>query len=316
MDDLDHSTNKFMLTCQVCGRQIPPVLSARSNDSDPSTAAIPAYCPSCGGPVAPAVSTVAASAPKDPDLYQTAPVLPASPSAYAAQDADDARTQPVAVPAAIPESEPPTKLLPGGHRNPWLIIAPSLVLLILFVAGIIFAESGGQSPAPVVTPPTQPASTPTASVPDGFVRKTDENDFFSFAVPSSWVLAPSPPAPPNVEYTTYIDPPRSASFEVESFPSNLQEAGSVLDTQILQRNYPSLASADVSSSRSVKLAGETWIKETSALTLTQNGATTTQNLAVQSASFDGTTYIIFYSSPDNADAQVLQVILATFHFLG
>ncbi|MGO8950699.1 MAG: hypothetical protein ACLQUY_24210, partial [Ktedonobacterales bacterium] len=238
---------------------------------------------------------------------------PPSTSAY------DAHTQPLDGPSGTPEAVPAVTPSTGSRRNLWLAIAASLILATLFVVGILLSQGSGQSRPPEVTPVTAPTSTATASLPAGFLMKTDASDLYSFDVPSDWVPKPPTSASPNVEYTIYTDPLNDATFEVESFPTHLQGAGATLDEQFLLR-ISALSAGDISQPASVMLAGETWIKESAQLPLTQNGATQVQNLSVQSAAYNGMTFIIFYNSPDagtgSQEGDVLQQILNTFNFLG
>jgi hypothetical protein len=217
----------------------------------------------------------------------------------------------------VPEIDPPAKEAPSGRRNLWLLVGTSLVLAGLFVAGIVLAQAGNQSNGSKTTPVSQPTS--TATVPAGFVQKTDPGRLYTFAVPLSWVQQPNP-ASSNTEYTIYADPTQDTSFEVESFPTDTQAGGGALDTVILLQSFPKLSPTAISQPSSVTLAGETWVQETARLTLSQNGATLTEDLAVQTTTHNSTTFIIFYSTPSTStsggDSQVLPQVLSTFTFLG
>ncbi len=237
----------------------------------------------------------------------TVPPQPAYSSSNDAETADtsEGSTQPVRVPAITQElvAEPKPVREPG-RRSPWLIIGPSLLLLALFAGGLVLVEAGGQSRSSATTvtsytPVTQAATTATATLPGGFVPKTDTNHLYRFGVPASWVALPPPKkAPSNVEFTTYTDPTHSSAFEVESFAGSAQPGGAVLDQQALLHNSSNATPTSISQPSSIPLAGVTWTLETAKLNITQNGATLTQDLVVLSAAYNDTTYIIFYYSPD------------------
>jgi hypothetical protein len=336
-NDADQETAAFPISCRSCGSTVtvpvalnsggtpgqildeaatariqPQVLPAGDPVSalpEASTAILapPAQSRSDGAPLVNSPSPVEAPL-REFDRYQTAaavdPVTPPSPPA----------TSPL-----LPETAPEAKESPSGRRNLWLAIGTSLVLVILFVGGILLAQTGSQSKEPEVTPAIQPTSSATASLPVGFVQKTDADGLYSFAVPSTWVPKPHQGAA-NVEFTIYTDPPYDTTFEVESFPSGTQAGGASLDTQVLLQAFPTLNSRSLSQPNSVELDGETWITETAKLTVTQNGGSFTQNLAVQTADYNGTTFIIFFSSPDtpaaSADGKALLQVVSTFTFLG
>jgi hypothetical protein len=357
MNPLDQTQpTSVLLTCQACGRRMRYI---PSNDAGQDTAAPPTSCRSCGSEVVVPVALNSGGSPQQPiDEAATAriqpQVLPGSgavsppseastailaPPAQSREDAAPpvgatapksevdryktaAAVEPVAPPTPatwpVPEIGPPAKEPIRGGRNLLLLVGMSLVLAALFVGGILLAQTGSQSKEPKTTPVTQPTSTATATLPAGFVQKTDADGLYSFAVPSSWVQRPHQ-GPPNTEFTIYADPTQDTSFEVESFPTGTQAGGRALDTLILLQSFPTLSPTDVSQPSSVSLAHETWVQETAKLTVTQNGGTLTQNLAVQTTTHNGTTFIIFYSSPSTSigggDSQVVLQVLTTFTFL-
>jgi hypothetical protein len=156
-------------------------------------------------------------------------------------------------------------------------------------------------------------------MPAGFLQKTDAAGLYSFAVPSSWMQEPHQGAP-GTEFTIYTDPTQDTTFEVESFPTGTQAGGAPLDTLILLQTFHTLTAADISQPNHVSLAHQPWVQETAKVTLPQNGATLTDNVAVQTTSHNGTTFIIFYSSPSTSalggESQTLLLVLGTFTFLG
>jgi hypothetical protein len=217
----------------------------------------------------------------------------------------------------VPEIGPPALEPPNGRRNLWILVGASLVLAVLFVGGILLALTGTQPKQSKTTPVTQPTS--TATLPAGFARKSDADGLYTFAVPSGWVQIPQK-GPPNTELIIYANPTQDTSFEVESFPTGTQAGGSPLDTRILLQSFPTLKPTAISQPNSVPLADETWVEETAKLTLTQNGATLTENLTVLTTTHSGTTFVIFYSGPSastgGGDNSVLLQVLSTFTFLG
>jgi hypothetical protein len=263
------------------------------------------------------------AAPRDQDRYQTTsstqPVIAAATSAPATSaPAQDQSTSEPEVAASPPKD--PTIPQRDGWRNPWLIGSMILVLLILFLGGILLSQSPGHPLSPVsqVTPAPAATSTATATLPAGYTRVEDASGLYSFAVPSSWM--PVTKSLANAELTIYTDPSHGVTFEVESFHASNGQTGAALDNLVLAGSFPAHSVTNISGPVTTSLAGVTWIKETASLALQQNGTTEQKNLVVQNATFNGTTYIIFYNSPVAASidtgAQALPSILESFAFLG
>jgi hypothetical protein len=344
-----------LLTCQACGRRM---LYIPSNDAGQETAAPPTSCRSCGSEVVAPVALNSGGSPEQPiDEAATARIQPqvlpdsgtVSPPSEAstailappAEEREDAAppvgtsapisevdryktaaaAEPVALPPPVtwpvPEIGPPAGEPPSGRRNLWILVGTSLVLAVLLVGGILLAQTGNQPKESKTTLVTQPTS--TATLPAGFAQKADADSLYTFAVPSSWVQMLHQ-GPPNTEFTIYADPTQDTSFEVESFPTGTQAGGSALDTLILLQSFPKLSPTAISRPSNVPLAHETWVQERAKLTLTQNGGTLTEDLAVQTTFHNGTTFIIFYSGPSTSTSgggsQVLLQVLSTFTFLG
>jgi hypothetical protein len=266
------------------------------------------------------------AAPRDLDRYQTTSAAQPVDTAATADPAQDPRTQPLGEPTTATANEPPVALQPeiaapprDGWRNP-LIGGGILVLLILFVGGILLSQAPGNtvSQVPQVTPAPTATNTVTTALPAGYVRVEDASRLYSFAVPSNWTPLQHPSA--NAEYTTYIDPSHGVTFEVESFPAASGQSGAALDNFLLASNFPAHALSNISAPVTTSLASVTWVKVTASLALQQNGTTEQKNLVVQTTTFTGTTFVIFYSSPvaanEDADAQALPNILTSFTFLG
>jgi hypothetical protein len=356
MNPLDQTQpTSVLLTCQTCGRR---TLYIPSNDAGQETAAPPTSCRSCGSEVVAPVALNSGGSPTQPiDDAATARIQPQvlpdggamSPLSEAStailapptqsrgngappvgatapiSEVDRYKTAAAVEPVApeppatwpVPEIGPPANEPPGGRRNLWILVGTSLVLAVLFVGGILLAQTGNQPKESKTSPITQPTS--TATLPAGFAQKTDADGLYTFAVPSSWVQMPHQ-GPPNTEFTIYADLTQDTSFEVESFPTGTQAGGSALDTLVLLQSFPTLSPTAISQPSSVPLAHETWVQETAKLTLAQNGATVTENLAVQTTIHNGTTFIIFYSGPSTSTSggggQVLLQVLSTFTFLG
>jgi len=248
--------------------------------------------------------------------------------------AQDPRTQPIAWPATATEDEPQVASEPevtasspagatpqrDGWRNPWLIGSVIFILLIFFVGGILLAQAPGHvvSSVPQVTPASTATSTTTATLPPGYTRVEDASGLYSFAVPLSWTSLTHPSA--NAEYTTYTDPSHGVTFEVESFSASNGQTGAALDNLVLASSFPAQSVSNISGPITTSLAGVTWIKETATLALQQNGTTEPRTLVVQTTTFNGTTFIIFYNSPTDVnvdtDTQALPKILDSFTFLG
>jgi hypothetical protein len=220
----------------------------------------------------------------------------------------------------VPEIGPPAKEPTSGRRNLWILVGAILVLAALFVGGIFLAQATAiQSNVPAATQVTQPTASAAATMPAGFLPKTDAGRLYSFEVPSSWVQQPHQ-GTPGTEYTIYTNPTHDTTFEVESFRTGTQAVGAPLDRVILLQNFPKLSAAGISQPKNVPLAQESWVQETAKVTLTQNGATLTDNAAVQTTSHNGSTFIIFTSTPSTTalggESQTLLQVLGTFTFLG
>jgi hypothetical protein len=264
----------------------------------------------------------------EPDIYRTASDTQPAGAASPSVPAEDPRTQPTDTALPATSDLPPTSLKPDtttaphddGRRTPWLIGSVILVLLVLFVGGILLSQAPGNiiSPQSRVTPAPAATSTATPALPAGYVRVEDASGLYSFALPRNWM--PLQHSVANAEVTTYTDPSRGATFEVESFPATAGQSGAALDNRTLTGSFPAHALSNISTPVTTSLAGVTWIKESASLALQQNGTTQQDNLVVQTTTYNATTYIIFYSSPVaasvDADAQALPQILDSFTFLG
>ena len=259
------------------------------------------------------------AAPRDQDRYQTTSATQPVIAAATSGPAEDQPTSEPEAAAALPEG---SGSIPqrDDWRNPWLIGSVILVLLILFLGGILLSQSPGHALSPVsqVTPAPAATSTATATLTAGYTRVEDASRLYSFAVPSSWMPVKQPSA--NAEFTIYTDPSHSVTFEVESFPASNGQTGAALDNLVLAGSFPAHSVSNISGPVTTSLADVTWIKETASLALQQNGTTEQKNLAVQTTTFNGTTFIIFYNSPvaanTDAGAQALPSILESFAFLG
>jgi hypothetical protein len=320
-------------SCRSCGSEVAVPVALNSGGSpaqlidEAATARIqPQVLPDSGAMSPLSEASTAILAPPTqardniaPPVGASAPVSEVDQYKTAAAMEPVTRTPPATWP--VPESGiPASERASGpasGQRNLWILVGTILVLAVLFVGGILLAQTGNQPTESKTTPVTQPTSTST--LPAGFVQKTDANSLYTFAVPISWVEMPHQ-GPPSTEFTIYADPTQDTSFEVESFPTGTQAGGSALDTLILLQSFPTLRPTTISQPSSVLLAHETWVQETAKLTLAQNGATVTENLAVQTTIHNGTTFIIFYSGPSTSTSgggsQVLLQVLSTFTFLG
>jgi hypothetical protein len=110
------------------------------------------------------------------------------------------------------------------------------------------------------------------------------------------------------------------AFEVESFPTGTQQDGASVDTAVLTHSFSSLKASDISAPVDVTLAGSTWVKESANVSLKPTGIPQTETVVVQTTTWNGDTFIIFYYSPtsgtSSADAQALPQILNSFTFRG
>jgi hypothetical protein len=267
---------------------------------------------------------------EEPDRYQTASVSESHPATSSSNTTNDPRTQsidaaphselsaipdaPVDAPAAVAGAEERR----DGWRNPFLVVAMIMVLLVLFVAGILLSQNGKQSVTPRVTPAPVPTSTATAALPPGYVQVEDASGLYSFAVPPNWT--PVTPPAPTAEYTIYTDPAHDVAFEVESFPSGTQQEGATVDTAVLTQNFSSLQASDISVPVEVTLAGSTWVRESASISLKPSEVAQTETVVVQTTTRNGDTFIIFYYSPisgtSSTSTQALSQILNSFTFLG
>jgi hypothetical protein len=256
------------------------------------------------------------SAPPDLDRYQTASATQPVNADVVSGPAQDLQMLPIGEPFTAPEDQPQR----DGWRNPWLIGSAVLVLLFLFVGGILLSQAPGHAvtSVPQVTPAPSATSTATSILPPGYTRVEDSSGLYSIAVPGSWV--PVKKSSTNAEYTIYTDPSHGVTFEVESFPTGNGQTGAALDNIVLMDSFPAHSVSNISGPVPTSLAGVTWTKETAILALQQNGTTEQNSLTVQTTSYNGTTFIIFYSSPvaSNADtnAEALPSVLRSFTFLG
>ena len=336
-NDADQATAAISTSCRSCGSEVAVPAASHSGGSpepafdEAATARTQpqVLLPDGGAMPSPSEASTAILAPSSQAKSDTAPpdnppVDVSTPISESDQYQTAAAMEPVApqAPATWPVTEigPQAKELSSGRRSLWLLVGTSLVLAALFVGGIILAQTtGSQSNEPVATPVTQPTASAPATIPAGFLQKTDADGLYSFVVPSSWKQKPYQ-GPAGTEFIIYTDPTQNATFEVESFATGTQAGGAPLDTLILLQTFHTLTAADISQPNSVPLAHETWVQETAKVTVPQNGAALTENVVVQTTSHNGTTFIIFLSSPGTSalggESQTLLQVLGTFTFLG
>lgn len=290
-----------------------PPVPAASDSTDPRTQPVPeAEVQQAAYPVAAESSPAATAAPELPvtQTYHGAPPQEPVTQAYQYPAAQQPATQPY-TPVVAPT---PQQGQSAPKRNLALIVIGVVVAVVLLLgiigAAVVFASRIGLKTVAQPTPTA--AATATATVPAGFLQFSDDGKVYSLNYPSGWtksatsgdlnlaVFAGVAGKGPGVFEVEYIKATLDPKTLEDSFLKQLDATGKVTDRQ---------------GPTALALAGETWQRETTDITVGQSA----QHVVVLATGHGTYTVLIAYLSSkdtfDGADTQDFQPMLSSFQFV-